>query len=305
MNNNDLLNALSGIDPKYIDEAALELHTEQTQEKATETDKPVSSAPASHSDDSSVVTSIETADRTRLEKKIRTRRIVSIVLPTAAVILFSLTLALPFIIRNGKSESSAPAASESAAPMMSEEAATDSAYYDDAEALADTAPAYESAEAASDAAPADYAEEPAAEAASESEYAEADISSASESAKAESSVKPDTSASNMNTTGSNASAGTSAKDSDSSSALGLESAEYADGVLTVKMSGTLPENVETIEYSITGADKTGSEKIYDEGNLSDILTGMDPLTLDISGSDLSAGTYTLSIGEEIIDFTVN
>ena len=304
MNNNDLLNALSGIDPKYIDEAALELHAEQTQEKATETDKPVSSAPAGHADDSSVITSIETADRTRIEKKIRTRRLISIVIPAAAVILFSMTVALPFIIRNGKSESSAPAASDSASYSAMEEAAADTASYDDAEALADTAPAYESAEAASDTAPAYNAEEPAAEAASESEYAEADISSASESAKAESSVKPDTSASNMNTTGSNASAGTSAKDSDSSSALGLESAEYADGVLTVKMSGTLPENVETIEYSITGADKTGSEKIYAEGKISDILTETDPLTLDISGSALPAGTYTLSIGEETVEFSV-
>ena len=292
MNNNDLLNALSGIDPKYIDEAALELHTAQKTE--------------SHKDDSSVVTSIETADRTRLEKKIRTRRIVSIALPTAAVILFSLTLALPFIIRNGKSESSAPAASESAAPMMSEEAASDSAYYDDAEALADTAPAYESAEAASDTAPADYAEEPAAEAASESEYGETDISSASESAKAESAVKPDASASNLSTTGSNSSAdNSSAKDSDSSFVLGLESAEYTDGVLTINLSGTLPENVETIEYSITGTDETGSEKIYAEGMLSDILTENDPLTLDISESDLSAGPYTLSIGEETIGFAVN
>ena len=304
MNNNDLLNALSGIDPKYIDEAALELHARQ-QESDSVSEPTISSTPASHTDDTSVITSIETADRTRLEKKIRTRRIVSIVLPTAAVILFSLTVALPFIIRNGKSESSAPAASESAAPMMSEEAASDSAYYDDAEALADTAPAYESAEAASDTAPADYVEEPAAEAASESEYAEADISSASESAKAESSVKPDASASNLNTTGSNASAGsTTAKDSDSSSVLGLESAEYADGVLTVNISGTLPENVNTIEYSITGTEETGSDKIYAEGKLSDILTETDPLTLDISGSNLPAGTYTLSIGEETIDFTV-
>ena len=289
MNNNDLLNALSGIDPKYIDEAALELHAEQKTE--------------SHIDESSVITSIETADRTRLEKKIRTRRIVSIVLPTAAVILFSLTVALPFIIRNGKSESTAPAASESATPMMSEESATDSAYYDDAEALADTAPAYESAEAASDAAPAYNAEEPAAEAASESEYAEADISSVTDSAKAESAVKPD--ASELNTTGSSSSAGsTSAKDSDSSSALGLESAKYADGILTVKITGTLPKNINTLEYSITGTEETGSEKIYAKGKLSDIIIKKDPLTLDISGSALPAGTYTLSIGEETIDFTV-
>jgi hypothetical protein len=264
VNNNDLLNALSGIDPKYIDEAALEFK------------KP---------------------------KKILTHRIVSIVIPAAAVILFSMTVALPFIIRNGKSESSAPAASESAAPMMSEESATDSAYYDDAEALADTAPAYESAEADSDAAPAYNAEEPAAEAASESEYAEADISSVTDSAKAESAVKPD--ASELNTTGSSSSAGsTSAKDSDSSSALGLESAKYAEGILTVKITGTLPKNINTLEYSITGTEETGSEKIYAKGKLSDILTETDPLTLDISGSALPAGTYTLSIGEETVVFSI-
>ncbi len=301
MNNNDLLNALSGIDPKYIDEAALELHEEQY-ENGSVSEQTVSSAPASHSDDSLVVTSIETADQARRTRRLRTRRIVSIVIPAAAVILFSMTVALPFIIRNGKSESSAPAASESAVPMMSEESATDSAYYDDAEALADTAPAYESAEAASDAAPAYNAEEPAAEAASESEYAEADISSVTDSAKAESAVKPD--ASELNTTGSNASAGTSAKDSDSSSALGLESAKYADGILTVKITGTLPKNINTLEYSITGTEETGSEKIYAKGKLSDILTETDPLTLDISGSALPAGTYTLSIGEETVVFSI-
>ncbi len=292
MNNNDLLNALSGIDPKYIDEAALELHAEQTQEKATETDKPVSSALESRTDDSSVITGIDTADQARRTRRLRTRRIVSIVIPAAAVILFSLTVALPFIIRNGKSESSAPAASESAAPMMSEEAASDSAYYDDAEALADTAPA-------------DYAEEPAAEAASESEYAEADISSASESAKAESSVKPDASASNLNTTGSSSSAaGNTDNDTSSSYVLGLESAEYADGILTVNISGTLPENVDTIKYSITGTEETDSDKIYAKGKLSDILTETDPLTLDISGSALPAGTYTLSIGVETVVFSI-
>ena len=255
MNNNDLLNALSGIDPKYIDEASLELHAEQTQEKATETDKPVSSALESRTDDNSVVTSIETADQARRTRRLRTRRIVSIVIPAAAVILFSLTVALPFIIRNGKSESTAPAASDSAFYMATEEAATDSAYYDDAEALADTAPTYESAE--------------------------------------------------LNATGSSSSAaGTTAKDSDSSSVLEMETAEYTNGVLTIEISGKLPDNTKAIEYTITGTDQSGSEKIYAEGKLSDILTGKDPLTLDISASDLPAGTYTLSIGEETLDFTV-
>ncbi len=108
----------------------------------------------------------------------------------------------------------------------------------------------------------------------------------------------------MNTTGSSASAGTSAKDSDSSSVLGMENAEYADGVLTVKITGTLPKNINTLEYSITGTEETGSEKIYAKGKLSDILTETDPLTLDISGSALPAGTYTLSIGEETVVFSI-
>ena len=59
-----------------------------------------------------------------------------------------------------------------------------------------------------------------------------------------------------------------------------------------------------MEYKITASDDSGNEKTYDEGTLGDILKEKDPLTLDISDLDLPEGTYTLSLGEESVEFKV-
>jgi hypothetical protein len=120
VNNNDLMDALSGIDPKYIDEAAFELH----------------------------VTPVQTAK----VKAFRTRKAVITTLSAAAVVLLMMTVTLPFVMRLNKSQSASEAAYDSAAADSAaseseavESEATGGAAYDAAE---EAAPAYEAEEAA-------------------------------------------------------------------------------------------------------------------------------------------------------------
>lgn len=110
------MNALSGLDPKYIDEAAFELHG-----------KTVSFADA---------------------KKARARKNLLIALPAAAAafILIGVMLIVPTMRKLTTSESAAPAASDAAAVAPAESAAEAPAYAE--EAASDAAPAYEAEEAA-------------------------------------------------------------------------------------------------------------------------------------------------------------
>ena len=109
MNGQDILDALSGIDPKYIDEAAYELK------------------------DAGKVVDITSANRRR-----NTRKFLYVVLPSVAAILLIVAVALPAVLRVSKSESAsmaeAPAAaSEAAAP------AEDAAMADEAPSMTEEA----------------------------------------------------------------------------------------------------------------------------------------------------------------------
>lgn len=251
MNNNDLMDAMSGIDPKYIDEAAFELHGTPIRKKA---------------------------------KTVDFRRTVFIVLPAVAVLLLTFSVTLPMVMRTNKSESASMPASDSAAyeaAGAAEEAAP--AYDSEAPAAAEEAMPAEEPAAAEEAMP---AEEPAAaeEAmpAYEAEEAEAtaDEAPVQESKAAKSGL-----------------AGVVA--------LGLEKATFSEGIITLEIKGSLPQDTASIVYSITGTDDNGSETTYAEGSLDDVLKSRDPLTLDISHLELHPGTYTLSIGDETIEFEVN
>ena len=145
MNGNDLLNALSGLDPNYIDEAAFELHGDPASKKRAKT--------------------------------AAIRKGFFVALPAVAAILLTVTVALPAIMRLG-STSSAPASSDSAATAPMEEAASDSAATYEAEepmSYGDTG-AYESA---SEADSAEYE----AEAMAEPDMADSTSNAAAESAK--------------------------------------------------------------------------------------------------------------------------
>lgn len=238
MNNNDLMDAMSGIDPKYIDEAAFELHGTPIRKKA---------------------------------KTVDFRRTVFIVLPAVAVLLLTFSVTLPMVMRTNKSESASMPASDSTAyeaAGSAEEAAP--AYDSEAPAAAEEAMPAEEPAAAEEAMPAYEAEE--AEAA-------ADEAPVQESEAAKSGL-----------------AGVVA--------LGLEKATFNEGIITLEIKGSLPQDTASIVYSITGTDDSGSETTFAEGSLDDILKNRDPLTLDISHLDLHPGTYTLSIGDETIEFEV-
>ncbi len=116
MNGNDLMNAISGLDPKYIDEAAFELHG-----------KP--------------------AARNRV-KTVRFRRSLSVVLPIAAAAALAILVTMPAILRLSKSgQSTSPGpASDSAMNMQSETAAESAPSQDIGDAAAEAEPAYEAEE---------------------------------------------------------------------------------------------------------------------------------------------------------------
>ncbi len=175
MNNNDLMNALSGLDPKYIDEAAYELH---------ESNAPV-----------------------KKNSNYRVMKYILVALPAAAVILLVVGVTLPMVMRMNKSASStapdsaayesdaaaeyyeeSPAAAESAAeaPAYDSEAAESAAEY---EAAAESAGEYESMEESAEG----YVEDEAAVAESEGENAAATYD-ASDSAASEGSEERDKSA---------------------------------------------------------------------------------------------------------------
>ena len=86
MNNNDIFDALSGIDPKYIEEAAHELQTAKV------------------------------VDITQKRTKRNIGKFVKIVLPSVAAILLIVGVALPAVLRVSKSESAAMSDAAASAP---------------------------------------------------------------------------------------------------------------------------------------------------------------------------------------------
>ena len=102
MNANDLMNALSGIDPKYIDEAAYELHDERASGKGSREN----SRAESHVVD--------------ITSQKRIRKFVYIALPSVAAIILIMAVALPAVLRVSKSESAAEAPAAAAGTATEE-----------------------------------------------------------------------------------------------------------------------------------------------------------------------------------------
>ncbi len=285
MNNNDLMNALSGLDQKYIDEAAFELHGNPAQKK---NDKPV-------------------------RNKTNVKRILYFTIPAVAAALLAVGVALPVMIRISQSGSTSMATSDSAAAPAPEDAMYAPSAYEAAES-AEPQGAYEAAESA---------EEPmyeAAEAAEEPMYEETEAADAAGEAPAynaageEAGIIDDEEAYSdtaQQADKSEAMAGDKAADKAADGAaastagvLGLEKATYDEGVLTIEMRGTLPADADEMVYTIKTKDAKGRETTCAEGILKDMITKKDPLTLDIGDLDLSDGTYILTIGTDSIEFTV-
>lgn len=122
MSGNDIFNAISNIDPKYIDEAAYELHSQEDTE---------------YSVSGSSITDISTKRKT-----VRARRLIWVALPSVAAVLLILGVAIPAILKTGSTQPAATAEATSEAPADNAEAAAE------AEAVDEAAPAAEEVEQA-------------------------------------------------------------------------------------------------------------------------------------------------------------
>ncbi|MBR1451748.1 MAG: hypothetical protein IJ591_08545 [Lachnospiraceae bacterium] len=138
MSGNDIFNAISNIDPKYIDEAAYELHSQEDTEDSVS---------------GSSITDISTK-----RKIVRARRLIWVALPSVAAVLLILGVAIPAILRTGSTQPAATAEAASEAPADNAEATAE------AEAVDEAAPAAEEVEQA---VPEAAAEEPVADEAPE------------------------------------------------------------------------------------------------------------------------------------------
>ncbi len=264
MNNNDILNAISNISPEFIDEAAFELHEVQSPD-------------------------IPAADGHRINsnRKRSIAKILYIAIPSAAAILLILSVALPAILRVGKSESAsmadAPAAtsgmpSESVAQAPSEaaadEAAAEEAY--DAQDIAEAEPSYEAA----------------AEAPSEPETS-AETSGAA--AKSDS-YKNDLTIND------------SAKTAEAEEAIPAPAAVYDNGILTIETAELYHENFEGSKYRIFALGENADAEPAAEGNISDITDQTqitdEPLVLDLSSLKLEPGDYRIEMKTGTAEFTV-
>ena len=134
MSGNDIFNAISNIDPKYIDEAAYELHSQEDTEDSVS---------------GSSITDISTK-----RKIVRARRLIWVALPSVAAVLLILGVAIPAILRTGSTQPAATAEAASEAPADNAEATAE------AEAVDEAAPAAEEVEQA---VPEAAAEEPVAD----------------------------------------------------------------------------------------------------------------------------------------------
>ena len=279
MNNNDLFNALSGLDPKFIDEAAFELHGAAPKTKEAMISK--------------------ISEKSKIS---RIKKVIFVSLPAVAVIFLTLAVTLPFLMRMNTNESASMATSDTAQYEAAEEAAADTAPAYEAEEAAE---AYEAEEAAGtyEESVGNAAAEPAAAAGEEAEYGSADGMAADATAGSGTGSSAESSAKSA-ADSSEAISSAAKDDSVQKSASSLERASFKDGILTVEIRRTLPENAEEMKYSITAAEEGGSKKILAEGKLGDIIRGQDPLTLDISTLKLPEGTYSFNLGSESIDFSV-
>ena len=122
MSGNDIFNAISNIDPEYIDEAAYELHSREDAENSVS---------------GSSITDISTKRKT-----VRARRLIWVALPSVAAVLLILGVAIPAILRTGSTQPAATAETTSEAPADKAEATAE------AEAVDEAAPAAEEVEQA-------------------------------------------------------------------------------------------------------------------------------------------------------------
>ena len=125
MSGNDIFNAISNIDPEYIDEAAYELHSREGAENSVS---------------GSSITDISSRSRT-----LRTRKFIWVALPSVAAVLLILGVAVPAILRTGSTQPAATAEATSEAPADNAEATAEAETMDEAAPAAEEEPSNEAA----------------------------------------------------------------------------------------------------------------------------------------------------------------
>ena len=282
MNENDLFDALSMIDPKYINEAAYELQPQNTDN-----------------------TEAKVVDITSACRKNRTRKILLTVLPSVAAILLIVGVAIPAIMRVSGSKASAPMA-EASAPVgdMAEEAAADS----EAAPEADSATAPEADFAAEP--QADLAEAPADNTAeSAGTYGPADeapaVAEAEDIAKNENAAEAEPAANTL-TAESAAESEPVAEAAEAEEAAYdyIEEAVYENGKLTLTIPDLKPEDAKDMGYTISRFTENGKDIVLSEGTFEKAVYKDGSYTLDISKLELIKGTYYINIADSSAEFSV-
>ena len=244
MNNTDLMDALSGIDSSFIDEAAYELHG------STETKE-------------------ETSNIMDI-KKARTRRMVRILyitVPAAAATILMVCVALPAILRINRN--SATAESANYAPAAEAPAAADAA---------DSAPMEEAEEAMTESAK-DVAEEPVAQAevaeaeneVMAEEAAPSDEDSIAMAVPSEPMAEEATSGSSEDSHEYSADDARKTLVTNGTVPFLLGKATYENGTLLIDAKGTIPENIEDLAYSIVSKDEKTDKSSETNGTVGEIL----------------------------------
>ena len=269
MSGNDIFNAISNIDPKYIDEAAYELHSQEDTEDSVS---------------GSSITDISTKRKT-----VRARRLIWVALPSVAAVLLILGVAIPAILRTGSTQPAATGEATSEAPADNAEATAE------AEAVDEAAPAAEEVEqAVSEAA----AEEPVADEAPAmpDEPLAAGADSKSESNK------------DRQTYTANAASEYAEAEAEAEEAVPSPAAVYENGMLIIDTAEFIHGPLDEVKYAIFDTNAPQSAEPVAKGSLKDItdqeeLTD-DPLVLDLTSLALKPGKYRIEMETGTAEFTV-
>ncbi len=262
MNEHDIFNALSGIDGKYIDEAAYELHGT-----------------------GAVVGSDKAGDRVvDITSKRRIRKFIYVALPSVAAIILIVAVAMPAILKVSKSDSASMASdtTPAAEDMADAEAAPAAEAAEEAAAPA--------AEAAANASYDAVAEEPSAEAEATEETAMAE-----EAEDAEDHAKRDDKALEFNNDNVAVTAGEEA-----AASWAVSDTIYRKGVLLLFTQGSVPDDLSDKEYTIKEAAKADKDEYISKGLLADLSEHMeiadDYISIDLNELNLKTGKYMIDIG---------
>ena len=272
MSGNDIFNAISNIDPKYIDEAAYELHSQEDTEDS--------------------VSGSSITDISAKRKTVRARRLIWVALPSVAAVLLILGVAIPAILRTGSTQTAATAEATSEAPADNAEAAAEAEAVDEAAPAAEEEP---SNEAAAEAVP-EFAQENSEEEmpAMSDETLTAGADSKSESNKDRQTYTTDVT---EETAAAEEEAGPS------------PAAVYENGLLTIDTAELLHGPLDEAEYAIFDISEEQSAEPVAKGKLEDVTKQKEltdePLVLDLTSLALKPGEYRIEMETGTAEFTVS